>query len=877
MTGLKRAMRAGALDATTDRGSLLRMMWRSDEPGVLQRWRLGLRFSVRQVIVSLLLAIGAAGNASSQAAGWQTFGQTGDQTVTVEPIPQGLLVRDGQRVVTVTAISADIIRVRYMPREEREPDRSFAVIKRQADSVAVRLVEQADYRELQTDTLRVRVQLTPFRLEFLDRDGRSLDQDDAVRGTAQAGDSVRVWKRLRDDEQVYGFGEKTGRLNKRGWALGGYHTVMWNSDTFAYDSSTDPLYVSVPFYLVLRAGRAHGIFLDNSFRSSFDVGRDSRNLLSFGADGGELDYYFINGPQPKDVVSRYTDLTGRMPLPPRWSLGFHQSRWSYFPEARLRLLAQTFRSKQIPADTLWLDIDYLKGFTPFVWNEQYFPQPKQMIDDLRAQGFRVVTIVDPHPKKQPGYHVYDQGIAGDHFVKYPDGRIFEGPVWPSNDKQYPANSVFPDFTRAATREWWGGLHREVVEQGVAGIWNDMNEPAVWIPPANTMPLDVQHANDGAPTDQREIHNVYGMLHTQATFEGLQRLRPDARPFVLTRATFAGGQRYAAVWPGDNTADWASLRQSLPTLMGLGLSGFAFVGADIGGFAGYPSGELFSRWLQAAVFSPFMRAHTEQATPDQEPWSFGVAFEAINKRTIELRYQLLPQIYNEMEAASRTGVPALRPLMLEYPADGNANARDDQYLFGRDLLVAPVLVEAAQQREVYLPAGRWFDYWTGAAHDGGQTIKLPVTLASLPIFVRAGAFVFHQPVVQHTGEMAGQPLQIHVYPAAAGEASYYEDDGESLGYQRGAFARWRFRQVRDADRTRLSREPQQGSYVPSARPLQWLLIGEPEPRRVTVNGKPLQRISAAAFASGEPGWLLQGRGVQLQMADSLQPIHIELRR
>ena len=822
-----------------------------------------------RAVISVLLGTSAA----TCMAGWQGVGQT----VQVHPFEQGIVLRDGNAAITVTVIAADIVRVRYVPSGKLNDDRSFAVANLQPELVPFRLHQDANHTELLTGALRVRVQHAPFRVEFFDRDGRSLDQDDAVRGTARAGDAVRVWKRLRDDENIYGFGEKTGRLNKRGWSLGGYHTVMWNSDTFAYDASTDPLYVSVPFYLVLREGRAHGIFLDNSFRSSFDVGRDSRNLLSFGADGGELDYYFINGPEPKDVISRYTALTGRMPLPPRWSLGFHQSRWSYFPEARFRLLAQNFRSKQIPADTLWLDIDYLEGFTPFVWNKQYFPDPKKMIGDLRAQGFRVVTIVDPHPKKQPGYHVYDQGLAGDHFLKYPDGRLFEGPVWPSNDKDHPANSVFPDFTRAATREWWGGLHRELVEQGVAGIWNDMNEPAVWLPPANTMPLDVQHGNDGAPTDQREIHNVYGMLHTRATFEGLQRLRPDTRPFVLTRATFAGGQRYAAVWPGDNTADWASLRQSLPTLMGLGLSGFAFVGADIGGFAGYPSGELFSRWLQAAVFSPFMRAHTEQATPDQEPWSFGVAFEAINKKTIELRYQLLPQIYNEMEAASRTGVPALRPLVLEYPGDGNVTARDDQYLFGRDLLVAPVLVEGAQQREVYLPAGRWFDYWTGAVHDGGRTIRLPVTLSSLPIFVRAGAFVFEQPVVQHTGEMAGQPLQIKIYPATEAETSYYEDDGESLGYQRGEFARWRFHQFRDEHEIRLSREPQQGGYVPSPRQLQWLLVGESEPTRITLNGKPLKRLSGAAFANGETGWQRHVMGAQLQMADSQQPIRIVVKR
>jgi alpha-glucosidase len=279
-----------------------------------------------------------------------------------------------------------------------------------------------------------------------------------------------------------------------------------------------------------------------------------------------------------------------------------------------------------------------------------------------------------------------------------------------------------------------------------------------------------------------------MLMSRATFEGLSRLCPDARPFVLTRSSFAAGQRYAAIWPGDNTTDWTALRQSLPTLMGLGLSGFAFVGADIGGFAHDASAELYTRWIQASIFSPFMRAHTEAAAADKEPWSYGARHEAVNRRAIELRYELLPEIYDIMEEASRTGVPAMRSMFLEYPEDRETWSRDDQLFFGPDLLVAPVLREGVVSREVYLPSGEWFDFWTGAPAAGGRTLRVPVTIDSLPIYVRAGAFVFRQPVVQHTGQMVGQPLFVHVYPAAASEASFYEDDGETMAYRHGESAR-----------------------------------------------------------------------------------------
>jgi alpha-glucosidase len=482
-----------------------------------------------------------------------------------------------------------------------------------------------------------------------------------------------------------------------------------------------------------------------------------------------------------------------------------------------------------------------------------------MIADLRRQGFRLVSIVDPHPKKQPGWEVYDSGLAGDHFVKNPDGSVFEGPVWPSNAERDPGPSVFPDFSKPAAREWWGGLYKSLTDVGIAGIWNDMNEPAAFLEPFHSIPQDLRHDGEGEPTDQREIHNVYGQLMTRSTYEGLLRLQPDKRPFVLTRASFAGGQRFAAAWPGDNSSDWSHLRASIPMLLGMGLSGFAFVGSDIGGFAGAPSPELVTRWLQLGVFYPFMRMHAELNSPDREPWSYGIAHEQLNRRAIELRYRLLPQLYGVMREASRTGLPAMRPLFLEFPDDPRTYNLNDQFLFGRDLLVAPVVREGAAARGVYLPAGDWYDFWTGKRHSGGREIQVPVTLETIPVFARAGAFVFQQPVVQHTGERAGLPLEVSVYPAAESTGLLYEDDGESRAYLEGAFLERRFLQRRSERGCRIEVGAAAGAFKPAPRELRIRLAWEGPLRGVRLGSEALRGFSEAelerqptGFARSE-GW------------------------
>jgi alpha-glucosidase len=776
-----------------------------------------------------------------------------------------LVFRDGKAVVSVSVLTPEVVRVRYSPTPAFGRDHSYAVIAPERGDAGARFEVGPARSVIGTRALTVTVTHDPFRVAFADAAGESLDQDDAQRGMAAAGTAVRAWKRLREDEHVYGFGEKGGRLDKRGPYMGGSSFAMWNSDTYAYGEDTDPLYVSVPFYLVLRKGKAHGIFLDNTFRTSFDVGKESPDLLSFGALDGELDYYFIHGPSPREVVERYTALTGRMPLPPRWALGYNQCRYSYYPESRVRLLADNFRVKRVPADVIWLDIHYQDGYKPFTWDKARFPDPGRLIADLRRQGFRVVTIVDPHPKKERGYAPYDSGLAGGHFIKNPDGTVYEAPVWPSQAERDPGPSVFPDFSRPATRDWWGGLYREFLDLGVAGIWNDMNEPAVFVEPWHTMDLNARHDNEGQPTDHREIHNVYGLLNSRATFEGLARLRPNARPFVLTRATYAGGQRWAALWPGDNTSDWNHLRATVPMFSNLGLSGFSFVGADIGGFADAPSPELFTRWLQVGVFYPFMRTHTTFGTPEQEPWSYGLYHEELNRRAIELRYELLPHVYNLMRESSDTGAPAFRPLLYEFPQDEATYRRDDEFMLGRDLLIAPVLREGVREREVYLPAGEWFDFWTGRAYAGGKGHRLPVTLESIPVFVRGGGFVFRQPVVQHTGEMAGQPLRVTVFPAAQSEAVFYEDDGETRDHERGVYARRRFSQRREGSSVSVEAGAVEGSYRPAARDLVLEIRYDGAPRRVLLDGAALPA----------DGWTAADGFVRVKLRDRPAAIKVAL--
>jgi alpha-glucosidase len=738
-------------------------------------------------------------------------------------------------------LAGDLIRFRIEAAGGGRVAPTDAVIKTDWPAPAgAAVTELGDGRLLLTaGRMNVEIQLSPVKLSWYD--GTHLLAVDEEIGVAPDRIVLRRW--MPKDEHYYGFGEKIGFLDKRGRKL-----EMWTTDDPLHTPTTDPIYQSIPFFIALREGRAHGLFIDTAARSYFDMGSlDPAHTYTVEVLSPVLDAYVFAGPAMADIISRYTELTGRIELPPLWSLGFHQCRWSYYPEAKIRELAANFREKQIPCDVLWLDIDYMDGYRVFTWDKERFPDPKALTSDLAADGFKVVTIVDPGVKVDPDYAVYQEGAAGDYFIKNPDGTIHEGVVW-------PGTTAYPDFLKESTRRWWGDRHQEAYfDQGIAGIWNDMNEPASFIRnemDERTLPHKAKQGDDGRQVDHKDVHNTYGFRMNQATYEAMKRLRPERRPFILTRSGSQGIQRYAAVWMGDNHSWWEHVVMHMTMCAGMGLSGVPFVGCDVGGFSANPTGELVARWIQLGAFTPFFRMHSAAGTRDQEPWSFGAEVEEICRRFINLRYRLLPFFYTLFEDAHRTGLPIMRPLVMEYQDDPETYNLSDQVLIGRNLLVAPVTQPGQSHRMVYLPAGDWYDFWTGERFAGGRHIVAAAPLDRLPLFVRAGGVLPMGPEMPHTGAVPMETLTLHVY---AGEGTFilYEDEGEGYGYQNGAAARTTI--TVSGNKVTVGRP--EGGFTPAWRQVDLILHGFAG-TAVRVDG---QNVDAAAQADGARQLLVVRQG------------------
>ncbi|HET7580331.1 MAG TPA: glycoside hydrolase family 31 protein [Bacillales bacterium] len=693
----------------------------------------------------------------------------------------------------------DIVRVVMNPLHKPDMQTSLAVVK-EAESVKVEAIEKKDVLVLKTEDLNVHIKKTPLRVSIYDDAERPLAIEGAQGAAYNSEGHVSCTKIMEAIDHFYGFGEKSGFLDKRDEKL-----TMWNTDVYApHNPETDSLYQSIPYFMVLRDGRTHGIFFDNTFRTTFDM-KSEKGTYTFSAEGGQLDYYVFAGPTPKRVLEQYTTLTGKMPLPPKWALGYHQSRYSYESEQEVRELADTFMEKGIPLDAIHLDIHYMDGYRVFTFDKGRFPTPKNMVEDLKAKGIRIVPIEDAGVKEDPEYPIYQEGVQQDLFCKYLEGNLYFGDVW-------PGNSAFPDFSKAATREWWGDKNKFYSDLGIEGIWNDMNEPAVFNE-TKTMDVKVMHENDGNPKTHRELHNVYGTLMEQATYEGMKKHLNGKRPFLLTRAGFAGIQRYSAVWTGDNRSFWEHLAMALPMCMNLGLSGVAFCGSDVGGFAHDTTGELLVRWTQAGAFLPYFRNHSALHFARQEPWAFGEKYEAIVKKYIGLRYKWLPHLYTLFKETTDTGVPVMRPLFMEYPDDRNTYQMSDEFLVGENVLVAPILTPGTSLRAVYLPEGKWYDYWTDRVYEGGRHHLIEADLETLPIFVKAGSILPEGEVRQSTA-VPEEVLTVHVYPRK-GDFSYtlYEDDGETFDYLEGkAFSEYFFCQY-DEKKIKLEIKEQTEGYRP----------------------------------------------------------------
>ena len=782
-----------------------------------------------------------------------------------------------QSQVRFQVLTSDLIRVRAsFGKALPERDHSWAIDKTAWSSAQWSVSEQPGSLLLATAEIEVSIQRSPLLIEFRDavthhvinRDDRPMEHD-------VTSGAVSAFKKLGMEEHFYGLGEKAARLDKRRGQFS-----MWNSDTPAYHEGTDPIYQDIPFYLGWQEFGTYGIFFDNSYRSTFDFGANLDGDVTFAAEGGEMNYYFFWGPSIKKILGRYADLTGHMPMLPKWALGNQQSRWSYFPDTLAEEIVSKYRAEDLPLDALHLDIHFMNDYRVFTWSPKNYPDPSKFADTLGKQGVKVIVIVDPGIKYQPAapgatdattnpelapqdksYYIFNQGLAKNYFLKRSNGNLWIGKVW-------PGDSVYVDYTIDDAARWWGDSLRAYTDHGVGGFWNDMNEPSDFVDQTGKTQMDVVTYDGDTRSSYAKNRNVFALGEARATYDGLMRLRPDGRPYIITRAAYAGIQRYSTMWTGDNTATWETLQLAIPMYETLGLSGEPFIGGDIGGFIGRTNGELMTRWYQVGFLTPFCRNHAQIDSYDHEPWRFGSYYEGIIRKYLKLRYRLMPFLYNEMEEAHRTGVPIFRPLLLNYQNDYNTLAIDDEFMVGADLLAAPILHQGQAGRMVYLPEGTWFDFWTGKKVQGPTNIQVDAPLETVPLFVRAGAVIPMGPEMNYVGEKSG-PLSFAIYPDAQGKAlvELYEDDGMTQGYTKGLTRRMTVRYRSSGNGGEIEISAPTGSYDAGKRDLVFEVKGTMSVRGVKVDGK--------AVKEGE-GWSGGDGGMRIEVADEGRKRTIEIR-
>lgn len=739
------------------------------------------------------------------------------------------IVKTNQGNFRITVYSKNIINVCASPHDTLE-NFSYAVVAQPS-------IAEANYEELEqiikikTDSIHLLIQKANSALSFLTEDGKIINEDDPL-GISWIGEQVTCYKKLQEGERFIGLGEKTGDLDRRGAAY-----QNWNTDAYAYIKTADPLYSSIPFYIGIHGGLCYGIFFDNTHKSHFNFGASNKRFASFSADSGEMNYYFIYGNSVQEIIEGYTWLTGRMEMPPKWSIGYQQCRYSYYPDKEVLNVANTFREKDIPADAIVFDIHYMEKYKIFTWDKKHFSNPAAMIDSLKKLGFQIVIMCDPGIKVEPGYEPYDDGIDKNVFIKFPDGENYSGQVW-------PGWCHFPDFTNPKTREWWAEKFHDYVKLGVEGFWNDMNEIATW---GNSIPENLEFNFEGNKATSRRGRNVYGMQMARSTYEGTKILLKGKRPFNLTRSGFAGIQRYSAMWTGDNVSYDEHMMLGIRIVNSFGLSGVAFAGYDTGGFVGEANSKLFARWISIAALSPFFRTHSMINTRDSEPWSYGEEVENISRNYIKFRYQLMPYIYSLFYEASQTGMPIQRSLAINYSHDHQVynGLYQHQYLFGPNILVAPV--ESFKDLvKVYFPEGDWYDLYTGKNYRGNQETIIECPIHKLPVFVRAGSILPMQKSLMNTSEKTDE-LILHVYFGKhSSEFTFYLDDGETFQYQHGDFTTRKL--IYDSNQNKILITPSEGKYLEHFKTIMFVFHGF-QNGQVSLNNsvRPLDQVTHSFFS------------------------------
>lgn len=616
------------------------------------------------------------------------------------------------------------------------------------------------------------------------------------------------------DAKIFGLGEKTGQLDK-----GGYSYKMWNTDVGgSFPLNKDPLYMSIPFYISKNPGEGKfiGVYVDYPGEMRFDMKyRSGPDKIGVAVNHSEVSFYIIVHGDVEGVLNQYTEITGRPFMPPKWALGYQHSKYGR-PKNKEEVLnlADKFRDKKMPCDVIYFDIQYMEDYKVFKWDEERYGDPEKLLGALHDEGFKVVNIIEPGVKAEEGFSIYDEGKDRDAFVKDKNGEYCKGSV-------YPGLCVFPDFFNPDAREWWAEKNVEMIKMGVNGLWNDMNEPAIFFGQKrlNKLGEDISkgeneaenpgigfflrttglildkpegwvHNYEGKEVSHEKIHNKYGFFEDKSTFKAFEKYDSNIRPFILSRSGFAGVQKYATVWTGDNASSWEDMRQSIPMLLNLGLSGLPFVGPDVGGFSGNVSPELLTRWIQLGTFYPFFRNHSTIGTHSQEPWVFGEPYENINRKYLDFRYRILPYLYTLIHGAHETGKPVMRPLFMEFPEDENSYEIQDEFMLGGSLLVSPVLEKGKEKKHVYLPykgekALKWKDWWSGEILESGHHI-VTSPLDEIPLFIREGRGVPIFAEKRINSEEVSDELTLKVHLRDKAEVPIYYDDGKTKDFQRGKY-------------------------------------------------------------------------------------------
>lgn len=745
---------------------------------------------------------------------------------------------------------------------ERAPWKPVAASPRELASGGVALVSSRT-------ALRVEVEREPLAVRLVDRGGTPVVE--LCELAFSASGAARIALACAPDERFFGFGDAPGPFDRRGQRL-----RLRNREPQS-GGSREPLRVAIPFFLIHRGGAAPGVccgvLLDSFAPVRCDVAATRENRIQLESASGGIDLMVFPGPELRHAVARFTARVGRTPLPPLWALGHHQSRRSYTSSRAIRLLARELRRRGIPSDAVHLDVAHRRDGRPFSWSAGRFPDAARLLADLRAQGLRAVSAVDAGVKPDPEWELYRSGCAHDVFCNSGSDPALTLPTR-SGDR------LLPDFNRPDVRAWWGEGFRALAEDGVAGFSLCAVDAPRWrtavrraIGRRRCDPARVVQADPAEPKGsiaQEQVRNLYELQHARAARGALERSGDDRRPFVLTRAGTTGIQRYAAVSVGENASRWAHLRQSVPTLLGLSLSGAVFCGVDIGGFFRSCTPELFARWIQLGALYPLARTHGASTARRQEPWRFGRRVERIAHEALALRMRLLPYLYGLFREAEETGAPIWRPLCWEFSEDASAAAVDDQLLLGPSLLVAPVLERGARERSVYLPPGSWTCWHDDARYTGPRRIAVAAPIDRLPLFARAGSVIPMQSAVSCVEKAAAEPCILAVYPGGDASGALVEDDGETTAYRGGVWARTSLRLwSRAGGRMRLEIGRREGPFRIPERPLRVEVHGCPPPDAVYLDGGRLSQRRDA------PGWLARDGRLSVRLLDRGAGASIEI--